>query len=1335
MSRPMIRWRKAAKYCAYGVLLFLLLVSGALWYVTTDSFQQMVRGRLTAEIERVTGGRVELGSFRAVPLRLQVEVRDLTIHGREAAGEVPYVHVDSMSAIINISSALGAKIGFHSLTLDHPVVHVIFYPDGSTNQPGPKQTSTDFEQLFSFSVARLDVRRGELLWQDKRLPLEFSTNDVSARLNYSFIHRRYSGTVAIGRAETRFDGYRPVAWKAQSAFAIDRNGIQVQSLNVAAEHSQLEASGLVSNFLNPAFKGNYHLDLDLGQLAAISRQSPVKSGNLAIIGNGSWSSQTFASSGKFETKDVAWQDQNFSARNLAAAGNFSLGPQKISLSHVEGRALGGAFTSEAELVNWQAPAKPLKGSNTEQRGVIKIKGKDVSLSELLSSLGRQFRPVNKLKLAAPLSGTSEIRWKSNFRNAEITAALDLSRPTRSRASEIPADGSTHFSYRARSGEVQIADFSLNTPASQVRASGAMTPSSALRLSFATTDLREWQPVIAELFPSGLPVLVHGRAAFTGIASGQFSNPTLVGNLQLQDFETSLQLNTSAPETQVHWDSLNADVQASSRTLAIHNAVLRRGDETVKGDGNATLLSWKLTADSPFHLHLDIQNMDAGELAALEGYDHNLSGKLSTIVELSGTVAKPEGQARVSGSNVSIHRHVLDTASALLVLNGSQVAFRELQLARKDAHVSGSGNYDLSYHALQLDLNGKNFDLADFSQVEASKIQAAGKLDFSAHASGTLEEPTVTANLRFRDLVFNEEAAGNFSLDAVSHGPDVRLTGHSDSKNAELLVDGTVRLRDQWPAHIDFHFTRLDVDPFLESYLHGHVTGHSAVAGDLLLEGPLRDPQRLNLAGNLTDFYAELQKIKLRNDGPIRFNLSESAVKFENFHILGENTDFSGSGTAMLSGEHTIDFQGRGKVDLHMLQTYDPDLTSSGTLTGAAHVTGTLDAPQVRGSMEVQNGALADINLPNALTEINGTLLFSQNQITIQRLTARTGGGTVVFTGHAEIAGKQINFDLTASANDVRLRYPPGVSSTADADLHWSGSSSGSQLSGDITITKLGFTPGFDFGAYLQRAAQVSSLPQTDPLLNSIHLDLHVVTTPELQMQTSVVRLQGEADLHVRGNAAKPVLLGRADVFEGEAYLNGTKYRLERGGVTFTNPAITTPFVDLEAITRIRDYDITLSLSGDVSKSNGLKTNYRSDPPLPTADIITLLAFGQTTEESAQLQQANQSAFSQQASNAMLAAALNATLNNRAQRLFGNSRIKIDPQGLTTETSTTQSGPAVSIEQQVKDNLTITYTTNVSQTSQQVIRAEYNLSRNVSIVAIRDQNGVVSFDVKIRRRKR
>jgi translocation and assembly module TamB len=96
--------------------------------------------------------------------------------------------------------------------------------------------------------------------------------------------------------------------------------------------------------------------------------------------------------------------------------------------------------------------------------------------------------------------------------------------------------------------------------------------------------------------------------------------------------------------------------------------------------------------------------------------------------------------------------------------------------------------------------------------------------------------------------------------------------------------------------------------------------------------------------------------------------------------------------------------------------------------------------------------------------------------------------------------------------------------------------------------------------------------------------------------------------------------------------------------------------------------------------------------------------------------------------------LNATLSNRVQRLFGGSRIKIDPQGISTETNPNR-GPQVTIEQQVADNLTLTYSTNVSQASQQIIQMEYNVTRNISVVALRDQNGVVSFDVKIRQRKK
>jgi translocation and assembly module TamB len=282
---------------------------------------------------------------------------------------------------------------------------------------------------------------------------------------------------------------------------------------------------------------------------------------------------------------------------------------------------------------------------------------------------------------------------------------------------------------------------------------------------------------------------------------------------------------------------------------------------------------------------------------------------------------------------------------------------------------------------------------------------------------------------------------------------------------------------------------------------------------------------------------------------------------------------------------------------------------------------------------------------------------------------------------------------------------------------------------------MGVTPGFDFGAYLEKSKRSISVAGADTLESHLRLDIHVQTTPELEMQTAIAKLSGNADLRVRGTADHPVAIGRVSANEGgEISFNGTKYRLERGEVTFSNPAKTEPIIDIQASTRVRDYDIRVNISGDVSKPNNLKATWHSEPPLPEADVIALLALGRTREESAQLQGSGSSGFGGEASNLLINEALNTAVSSRVQRLFGVSRIKIDPQGLTSETNVVH-GPQVTIEQQVASNLTITYSTNVSVVSQQIIQVEYNVTRNISIVALRDQNGVVSFDVRIRRRKK
>jgi translocation and assembly module TamB len=325
-------------------------------------------------------------------------------------------------------------------------------------------------------------------------------------------------------------------------------------------------------------------------------------------------------------------------------------------------------------------------------------------------------------------------------------------------------------------------------------------------------------------------------------------------------------------------------------------------------------------------------------------------------------------------------------------------------------------------------------------------------------------------------------------------------------------------------------------------------------------------------------------------------------------------------------------------------------------------------------------------------------------------------------------------DLGATAQGVRLRYPPGVSSTANADLRLTGTTNAAFLTGNVVVTKLAVTPGFDFGAYIERSKQSIVLNQNDSLASHLKLDVHVATTPELQMQTAIARLSGNADLRVRGTADRPAILGRVEVLEGEISFNGNKYKLERGDVTFANPAKTQPIIDLQASTRVRDYDITVQFRGDASVTNGLKVTWQSEPQLPEADVIALLALGRTREESAAAGSTGSFGLGGDASNLLINEALNSTVNRRLQRLFGASRVKVDPQGLPSETNVVR-GPQVTVEQQVANNLTLTYSTNVSVSNQQIIQVEYNITRTISIVALRDQNGVVSFDFKIRRRKK
>jgi translocation and assembly module TamB len=1333
---PRRRWWK---YFLVLVVLGLLLMVAAAWYMTTESFQAFVRSHIVAALEKASGGRVELGTYHTVPFRLQAEIRDLTIHGTEGPNEIPLVHIDGVVARIRVISLLETQFGFKSIVLEHPVVHLIVRPDGSTNIPEPKvqrkSTETPIEQLFALSIRQLQIRRGEFVWNDQRTPFDFDGKDVSAEMRYSFLRGRYEGNLALGKVETKFQKYAPFAWSAAANFNLGKNDVEISSLKWNSGKSHLEASGHVRDFRNPTIEANYTGAVDLVQAAAILRQRQLRAGNLDFSGKGTWSADKFASEGFAALKNFEWRDNQLTLVDATLNSQFSVNNRELKLSKAQGRLLGGSITAEAEITNWLAtpPARGAKQKKAEeQKGLLRLRIKDLYASAIAAAFSTRAYPLQRLKLAGTADGTVDARWIGSPQRGEAEFALSLNPPAKLQAGQIPITAHTRGRYRAVNDELELAQFDAATRSTQVHASGKLAATSSLQLSAATSDLAELHPIIVALQgPARLPINLHGSAHFNGFASGKVSSATLNGHLQIQDFDSIIPATAGASEQELHWDSLSADIQLSPRNVAVRHAIAVRGDTSARFDVSASLSRGQFNPTDSFTATLNLQNADIPTMQAIAGYHYPVTGRANVSLQASGTRAQPHAEGHIQVANAVFYGQPVRLFTSDVRYNQGLASLNNIHLDYYESQASGGASYDVNTHNYRFNLTGQNFDLARISHLQSTRVTVEGKVDFTAQGSGTLEAPVVDAKILIRDLTLDQERVGNLNLAAVTQGNLIRLTATSDFEHAQFNIEGTVEPRQDFLADLKLHFDHLDLDPVFREYVNGRISGHSALTGDVQLRGALRRPREMNLAASFEGFDVTIDEVQLKNDGPIRVSVSQQMARLEQLHIVGENTDFSAHGTASLATGHDLDLAAKGHLNLQLLQALNHNVNSSGSVDISLNVTGPASDPLLQGRVDISHGSLNYADLPSGLSDMNGALIFNKNRLQIESLTARSGGGTLTLTGGATTYQGQINFDFSASAQDVRLRYPQGVSSTANAELHFFGTRDASTLTGDVNITKLAITPGFDFASYASSSAQSVVVPPATSPLYRVKLDVHVTTAPDLQMQTAIARLSGDADLRLRGTAAKPALLGRVEILEGDINFNGAEYRLERGEILFQSPVSIKPVLDLQATTRVRDYDITVSVNGDTSKP--LSVKYRSDPPLPEADIVALLAVGQTREQSAQMAQSG-SAFSQTASNLILSEALNATVSNRVQRLLGISKIKIDPQGLSTETNPTR-GAQVTIEQQIANNFTLTYSQNVSQASQQIIQGEYYVRKNVSIVGTRDQNGVLSFDIKIRQRKK
>ena len=1381
---------------ATGVVLLAIVVS-LTWYLRSPRFEDVVRRKLIATLQEATGGRVEMAAFHWDLSRLTFEADGLTIHGLEPAGESPYVHVDRALVRLRIISFLERRFSLEQVELGAPAIHIIVNPDGSTNAPEPKvkphHPKTPVQQLFDLAIARLDVRDGMLLLNEHKLALDFSVNQVVAAMTYDRLARRYDGSVQVGRMDAKYQDLRDLAAQADLQFSLWRNQVEIKALKLVSEGSSLQITGKVTDFESPQVQLTYSSTIDITQLGAVIRVYLLRGGTLALDGSGTYSETAgYGSTGRIAIRDLDYLREGIALRNASLDSNFSLDHNNLSMTRIAARLLGGLLTGDAEVKNlWPkqltpiapAPAEPI-GLNGKpvrrnssrvhgtpaavkslsaypEQGLARLRVNGLSLSELARMASTRSLPLDKLNPAGNVTGSVNLSWKHVLGDTFADFALDISSPTQSSPNQLPVSGHVSGRYGARAESIELSALNLTTPHSHLDATGTLgTTSAALKLNVNTTSLTEFQTMVTAMGNPPLPVELAGGLSFNGTLNGRLRTPQIAGHLQATNFTYNYTPASKTPAPQkspapvkhrpffhlaavpapqpppqpvtqprrIHIDQFSGDIQYSQSGVALHHSVVHEGGAQLTLDGASTLEGGDFTESSQFQVQAAMHDADIAELQGALGFDYPLSGKLNLTLRAAGTIADPHGQGQIALTEGQAPGHIVRSLRSLT----SKIAFANhavqldgIHLRASHGTVVGSAAYNFRSQEVKLDLTGQSIDLAEIPEVQPPHLQIAGVANFTVKGSGTRDEPVINTHWQVGHLALNGDMVGNITADAVTHGRRLTLTARSNFPNASLTLDGNVDLQGDMPGNATLRFSNLDVNPFLPEGMRSQVTRQASLDGEAHLTGPLKQPRQLHGSLGVQQFSVEVEHIPVKSDGPIELSLADEVITVQRCTVISQDTRLQLTGTAGLHDDRSLNLRAEGSLNLKLAETVNPDLTAYGVSNLNVGINGTASAPLLSGRVELAHAGISIIDWPLGLGDVNGTLSFNQDRLEVQDLTGRMGGGHVKLGGFVTY-GRTIGFNLSADGSDIRFRYS-GLSVTSDQSLQLTGTLQNAALSGNVTVTRFAQIPSSDLQYLLAQAAAPPAIPNANSPLNNLHLEVRILSTPELTVETSLAKLSGDVDLRLRGTGARPVLLGRINIAEGDLRLAGAKYHLERGDISFFNPVRIDPVLDVEATTHVRDYDITIGMHGTLERLN---TTYRSDPPLSTDDIISLLAFGATQTESA-LGVTPSAGFANSASGALLSSALNQAVTSRMSKLFGASSIRINPSFGGPENDP---NARLTFEQQVSNNVTFTYVTDLAGSAQEVIQVEYNINSEYTVQALRDENGVVSFDLLIRKRK-
>ena len=873
------------------------------------------------------------------------------------------------------------------------------------------------------------------------------------------------------------------------------------------------------------------------------------------------------------------------------------------------------------------------------------------------------------------------------------------------------------SFDMKGDVVTLSDSVAGTEKSTMNFSGTVD----LRTSHLSFALRGRS---ADLTDVAVPYVheLAGSGEFSGTLTGKADNPLVAAKIKL----------SSASYEGYSLGDVTAEVDYRKDLLLIKElsavSAAQPADAALRADRGATFMmkgtirfpeSGKLfdVRKPVYGLSLSMKNTDV-ERALRVIYRKPLKprpeGRFDTDLSITGPGPKPlfKGTARMARG--TLEGLPLDLVSLSYAYDYHTLSFDDVLLRKGDSALAGRGSL-ADDDKISFTASAQRIYLRDL-QLKGSPDGAY--LTFRAGGRGSLDDPEAELNGtihggKFRDMDLGEGTVRVRVKESTLLLEAMVIDGRT-------TVNGRASLKGDmpWTARLTLNSGRYDfllaaVLKDIPEDLLINMKGYADMAGDRNHFSASAVINQLNVAlfGN-----------SFSNDSDIRFEVKDRNLTLSTVKMRSGTTSFKVSGDLEVGRGYNVVLD--GSSSLTPLKGFSKKIDIlRGEASLVFSLTGKWDNPRISGGVTVSNASFGLRDIPYRIGALNGYFYIDEDRIIIQKLSGKLGGGDMEISGVALLQGFTMKrFYVNAAMSNISTNISKDFNVNFDGTLLYTGTPDSQTLGGDIRINRALYREPVQWQIW-PLGTKVRERPRGEiGVFEKTQLNVRLQGSDNILINNNIARASLSSELVVRGTVSNPLLFGRVETRRGIVYFRNNEFTILNATADFADPKRINPTMNVVAETVIEGYTIRLILDGQIEHF-GLALS--STPSLEQIEILSLLTGGTLSRESKGIQ----GGISGSAAASFLSGQVQDIAQERLRSITGIDRIGVES-AVSRVTGKSEQRLTVS-KRLLGDRLSVTYSTALGSVAADVIKLEYNIGNNISLIGVKDEVGALGGTIKFR----